>query len=142
MESAMKRITALQIIFIFQYILERSFGQDGISNHYSFHIGTSTYYEDDVHFLDAFNKKFPGKKEDPNLIRTSRRVYRLLTYLYIYGYIHRWRVSNHDRSVPQEPKWQNSYRLRQKVINDFKNGTTTPVKLVEKWSGLSLEEGK
>ncbi|QGZ14207.1 hypothetical protein PP940_gp151 [Rhizobium phage RL2RES] len=128
-----------QAEFVFDYLLSRSagtfVGSHG-SGYSTPHYSGCTTYDNDLDFVVAFQEEFPPRKPDPNHVRSSINLRRVLKDLFDDGYLDRFRLGNHDRYHPHdEPTSQFVYKLCQWVLKDCKRDGKTPKDIAIMWNG-------
>ena len=125
MKTTGKR-AARVLLFIVKSMLNHTFQpSDSIQRWTCQGLSGNTTYENDDTFVEAFEKRFPGRKNDPNLYLASARLRKWLYAFYWNGTLWRDRVSNHDISQ-NEPSWQYVYTLPQHLLNDLQTDIETP----------------
>ncbi|AIK68446.1 hypothetical protein P10VF_233 [Rhizobium phage vB_RleM_P10VF] len=125
-----------QAEFIFDYFLSRSAGTYSTGDYSTISLSGCTTYDDDLDFVAAFQDLFPPRKPDPNHVRSSINLRRILKDLFEDGYLDRHRQSNHDQYHPQdEPNSQFVYRLCQWVLKECKRDGKTPKDIAIMWNG-------
>ena len=132
----MSALSRAKAAFVFRYFLDRTSSKDINGNYRSVSLEGTTTYDDGLDFVVEFGDAFPGRTEDPNHLRASARLRRLLKQLWADGWLDRGRLSNHDQYHPrEEPNWQMVYRLKPWLINDLAYGRLTPEQAAERWAG-------
>lgn len=110
-----------RLAFILRWMFLRSAGGSSVM------VSATTLYDLDEAFVHDFARAFPGRLPDPNCERARSRVSRILAQSAADGYLHRGRLSNHDRYHPRnEPTWLYAYSLYSEDLAAFRAGKKTP----------------
>lgn len=84
---------------------------------------TSTFYDRGLELVGDFHEAFPGKLDDPDLVRSQSRLAKLFREFYEEGWFDRERRSNHDLHHG-EARWQYVYFLTRHCIRHLRAGGT------------------
>lgn len=126
--------------FIFRYFADRTHSSDGHGRWYSAIFECTPTWDDSLDFAVSFGEAFPGRKRDPNHNLASARLSKIMKMLADDGWLHRHRLGN-QKDQHGDPSWQYTYQLQPWLINDLKNGITTPEEAAKEWGGHDLTSG-
>lgn len=118
--TKISKIEYEQTLYIFDYFLSRSFGQNDDGNYMNPSVCLSLIYDEGIDLCADWGEKFPGRKPDPNHNLAQNRLRKFLNQMVEDGWLERNIRGNQIEYLGEGGTWSYAYRLPQALINGFK----------------------